>query len=52
MNADRDAQHRECDLKTLYGKSLPLCWQLITVDPDGFVTKGTRPDFAKARLGK
>jgi hypothetical protein len=52
VNADREAQHRECDLKTLYGVGLPICWRVITVDPDGFVTKGTRPDFAKVRLNR
>jgi hypothetical protein len=47
VNADREAQFRECDLKTQYEWSLPFCWRVITVDPDGFVTKGTRPYFAK-----
>jgi hypothetical protein len=52
VNADREAQLRVCTLRTLYGESLPVCWRVITVDPDGFVTKGRPPAIAKVGPGK
>ena len=42
VNADREAHLRECDLRALYGEALPICWRVMTVDPDGFATKGSR----------
>jgi hypothetical protein len=52
VNADREAQLRECTLRTLYGETLPACWRIITVDPDGFVTKGKPPEVAQVNQGK
>jgi len=52
INADREAQVRECTLRTLYGDAVPACWRVITVDPDGFVTRGKPPEVAKVNQSR
>jgi hypothetical protein len=50
--AEREAQARESYLRTLYGESLPGCWRVMTVDPDGFVIKARPPGIAKIGQGR
>jgi hypothetical protein len=52
--AEREAQARESTLRTLYGESLPGCWRVIAVDPDGFIAASTvrPPGVAKVGPGK
>lgn len=54
VNAYREAQRRESVLRTLYGEALPVCWRIMTVDPDGFVTaaKGGPPRVANTGQGR